>query len=233
MVAREFVPARAARRRIFPIRAKERMALSKEARARALQRQNANKVAGIIFSRARKAPKMNLIEGLPKSMSALEKQLQIFKDRLPHAVKKDDFCRHGPGFIKLYDMILKSIGYKVGQPLTREIKNRQYFPTPPIKEAIANLRQEIKADPSMHEISRKNSIYSLKYFNERNNVGQFVNSILIDRVAIAEGMKQDVGFSSEQLNDLITALERAQKKMPDGSFTPVQQAQLYIELYSR
>ena len=204
MAARRFSPVA---RKIVPIRGKERLAFARGARAGALEEQRANRVAEVIFARTRKAPKMSLVEGLPKSMAGLERQLASLRELAPLAAKKEGFQRHGPDFINLYGMVMKSIGYKPGAALTTAFLNRQYFPTPQIKEAMAALKKKIRDDPSLSEDTRKNAADTLKTLSDRRQVRQFIRPLLRDGEIISQRMQADIPFSAAQAENYIAALE--------------------------
>lgn len=218
-------------KRMVPVSQKERSEIATRLRARALLEEHSNRVGEIIFAKTRKAPNMRLIEGLPKSMAELEEHLQVLRDYRVRAAKNEGFKKHGPKFITLYDLVAKSIGYRFGTEPTKQMLNKQYFPTPKIKILIAELKRSILVDSSVDAKTRSNVAASLKRLGQRTNVKQFLFSMIEDRVILSKEIGAEVLTTKSDADDFIERLTKIKGRLPSGKFNPIQQAELYVELY--
>ncbi len=221
------------RTRMVPVIQEERIRLANRRRARALLEEHSNRVGEIIFARTKRIPKMNLVEGLPRNMAQLERQIQTLRAYKPRVVKNEGFKRHGPKFVELYELIAKSIGYKFGDSLTTKIMNKQYFPTAQIKKLIGDLRKEVQADPALDAKSRENALRTCKRFSQRTSVGQFLRSIIADREILLDEIKTETPVSAPEIDEMVARLSALKPKMPNGNFSPMQQAEIYLELYNK
>jgi len=221
-------------KRIVPVSPSERMVANSRRRARLVLERRSNRVADFIFAKTKRVPNMRLVEELPKSMAQLEGQLKKFRSYQSRVAVNEDFKRHGPDFLKLYDLIAKSIGYRFGSTPTQQVLNKGYFPTPEIKAALAQLKKVVLADASLNEKTRDNCVVTLKRLGKRMPVKKFIRSMQADRQAVLKQMELENISSASETEKLIMRLETVKEKLPkDGTFNPRQQAEIYLELYSK
>ena len=221
-------------RKLILINPKERMKVESAKRKVVLKRQGANQVAGLVFTRVRKIPNMKLVEGLPKTRAEMESKLKFLQQIESNAKKREGFRKYGSEFLQLYDLFAKKIGVTFGKPINPKKVNQVYFPSPEIKTLISSLKKRIKSDINLDKLTKTNSLYTLDSLGKQSQIGRILNNIGEDRALIMQAIKSKPTIASSQALKMIEVLERnLEKTHVSGKLTPVELANLYIELYEK
>ena len=131
-------------------------------------------------------------------------------------------------------MVAKHIRYKFGTTPTKEVRNRQYFPTPEITRFIADLRARIKADTHLDEQTRAYTQITLTRLLNRVQAGKILSPMLDDRAELQRSLRREEFLGTSETKMLIEKLAMAKSSLPTtGEFTPVQIANLYLLIHGK